>query len=139
MTASVALDDSDYRAVLDLKYRYCRFVDAHDWEALRGLFTADAVFELPVWDQPLRRDDAITAYAQRMSDVDSIHVVMMPLVERIGEEVLSVEWRMEDRLELGDSAVHGFGRYEDTCVREGGEWKIASLRLVRSRRHVSPR
>lgn len=133
------LDEADYRAVLELKFRYCRLVDAHDWEGLRALFTVDSSFELPVSNRAMPRDEAIAVYADRMRDIESIHVVAMPLVQALGEDLVSVEWRMEDRLYLADSTVHGFGRYEDTCVREAGEWIFASLRLVRTRREVGPR
>ncbi|GAA3007672.1 hypothetical protein GCM10010461_17410 [Microbacterium aurantiacum] len=133
------VDEADYRAVLDLKFRYCRLVDAHDWEGLRALFTVDATFDLPLWDHVMSRDEAMAAYADRMRSVESIHVVSMPLVEVLGEDRVSVEWHMEDRLYLADSTVQGFGRYEDTCVREAGQWKFASLRLVRLRRESTSR
>lgn len=133
------VDEADYRAVLDLKFCYCRLVDAHDWTGLRALFTEDASFDLPDGDRVMSRDEAMAAYADRMRGVESIHVVSMPLVKVLGEDRVSVEWRMEDRLYLADSTVHGFGRYEDTCVLEAGQWKFASLRLVRIRRQSTRR
>lgn len=129
-----ALGYADFRAILELKYRYCRLVDDQDWASLIELFTPDATLDVPVWRAPKPREAAISAYADHMDQIKSIHTVSMPVMVVETSDVVSVEWRMEDRLFSANAVVHGFGRYEDRCARVDGEWKISRLRLVRSRR-----
>jgi hypothetical protein len=42
-------------------------------------------------------------------------------------------WAMEDIVEFTEGLLHGYGHYHETYRKVGGSWKIATLRLTRTR------
>ena len=41
----------DREAIKETKARYCRFLDAHDWEGFRSIFVGDCTYEVAGFDQ----------------------------------------------------------------------------------------
>ena len=81
--------------IRNLKARYFRFLDSHDWAGFRGLLTDDVVFAAPrpLGDGPgpggmfARAEDIVCADAviawvsQSLEHVHSAHIGYMPEIE----------------------------------------------------------
>ncbi len=139
----------DIEAIKQLKARYFRFMDGKDWEGYRGLFTDDVVFDLrggmapstlaDEYDEPpLVGPDAAVAFIRNgLQHAESAHQGFMPEIELTGPDSARGIWGMTDVIRAPEGApfrsIHGYGHYHETYRKEGGEWRIASLRLTRLR------
>jgi ketosteroid isomerase-like protein len=130
----------DWLAITEIKARYCRFADSHDWERYAECFTEDVVFDFSAMDGPRiqGRDLVITVIRESMEHSRSAHHVHNPEM-RFDEEGADVIWAMQDRVEwiTGPSPYPGFrghvgmGHYHERYVkRPDGGWRIKSVKLV---------
>ncbi|CAN5327423.1 nuclear transport factor 2 family protein [soil metagenome] len=116
------------------KARYCYTLDSRDWAGFGALMTDDV--ELDVSDGTgvpviTGRDSAVEMIRSSLTNAKSAHQVHTPLIELDGDEA-QVIWAMQDRVVWENGpALTGYGHYHERWVRNGGEWKIASLRLTR--------
>lgn len=122
-----------YVAISQVKARYCRTLDAKDWEAFTELFTEDFEWEGPGVEPIKGRDKVIAFIRASVSDARTCHQVHVPEIELHGDEA-QVVWAMQDRNTWdpphhGISTQRGFGQYFERYVRENGEWKIAAQQL----------
>jgi SnoaL-like domain len=125
----------DWRAICELKARYCRLMDTKDWEGWRELFSED--YELDVSQEsgvaPIRgREAALDWVLSHIRGATTAHQVHTPEIKINGDEAEGV-WAMQDRLVFGPQgpSITGFGHYHERYVRLAGQWKIARLRLTR--------
>ncbi len=132
----------DWRAICELKARYCRFMDTKDWDRYRALFTED--YELDVSQEsgipPIKgRDAAIEAVLSHIRHAVTAHQVHNPEITIDGDEAHGI-WALQDRVIFGPGgpSISGFGHYHERYVRQDGQWKIASLRLTRLHIDVAP-
>jgi hypothetical protein len=129
----------DYKAICDVKARYCRFLDTKDWAAYTDLFTED--FELdtsPAGGAPLirGREAAVENIRSAVEHAQTAHQVHQPEM-RIEGDVAHVVWAMQDRVIwapdraalLKERAHTGYGQYHERYERRGGRWRIAALQL----------
>jgi hypothetical protein len=125
-----------------LKARYFRFVDTQNWNALRTVFTADAVIEVPeALPKSLDLDDAMGFFKAALQGAVSVHFGHMPEIDVLGAATAKAIWPMDDRIywppdkatELGYSQLRGFGHYHETYGRADGDWRIEHMRLTRLR------
>jgi len=129
-----AIDFADWRAICENKARYCRFLDSKDWDSFTALFTED--LELDVSDGtgvPIiqGRTEAIAMVRSSVETAKTAHQVHNPEMTREGDDV-KVVWAMQDRVVWSEAqALTGYGHYHETWRQEGGEWKIATLKLTR--------
>ena len=132
----------DIRAV---KARYCRFLDAKDWDGFAGLFTVDAVMDVreDTGNEPITGVPAIVAQVRFAVDhASTSHQVHTPEITLTGPDTASGVWAMQDRVVWqegksplpGIASITGYGQYHESYQREGAAWKISALRL--SRFHV---
>ncbi len=130
-------------AIKQLKARYFRCLDTHDWEGLAEVFAPNA--ELDVRDDAgdergiLRgREEIVGRIRSAMALARSVHHGHMPEIEITGPTTARGIWAMEDRVEFpgteGRSGFHGAGHYTETYEVVGGRWRIATSRLTRLRR-----
>lgn len=128
-----------------VKARYCRYLDTKDWDGFAGLFTAEAEMDVTedTGQPPITGTEAIVAQVRFAVDhARSSHQVHTPEIAIAGPDTASAVWAMSDRVIWtegkspipGVASITGYGQYHETYRREGGAWKIASLRL--SRFHV---
>ena len=130
-----------------LKARYFRCLDEKTWEALRDIFTPDAILDVrggmeenPVvadFGEPIRGVDAIVAFfGSRLASVTTVHAGHSAEIDVVSVTEASGVWGMADVLRPpagGPFALfRGFGRYHETYRNEGGGWRIATLRLTRT-------
>lgn len=123
-----------YAAITMVKARYCRVLDAKDWDAYADLFTADLEFLMPSTPPIYGRDAAMAFVRASIGTARTVHQVHLPEIELHGDEA-RVIWAMQDRNTWdpprnGVSTQRGYGQYHERYVRRDGAWKIASLRLV---------
>ena len=116
------------------KARYCYTLDARDWAGFAELMVDDVVLDVsdgtgvPV---VTGRDAAVEMIRSSLTGAKSAHQVHTPLIE-LDAEGADVIWAMQDRVVWeGGPALTGYGHYHERWVRQGGEWKLASLRLTR--------
>jgi hypothetical protein len=117
------------------KARYCYTLDTRDWAGFGELMTDDV--ELDVSDGATGvpvitgRDAAVDMIRSSLTNARTAHQVHTPLIELNGDEA-QVIWAMQDRVMWENGpALTGYGHYHERWVRQGGQWKIASLRLTR--------
>lgn len=131
MNSPISFDD--WRAICEGKAKYCRFLDTRDWDSYTALFTED--LEMDVSDAtgvPVihGRAEAIAMVRASIETAKTAHHVHSPEMTREGDAV-KVIWAMQDRVIWEDRALTGYGHYHETWVEQGGEWRIASLKLTR--------
>jgi len=128
-----------------LKARYCRFLDAKDWEGFAELFTKDAVMDVreDTGNPPITGIADILAQVRfAVIDAASSHQVHSGEITLDGVDAAQGVWAMQDRVVWkpgkspipGIASITGYGQYHESYRREGGVWKIEALRL--SRFHV---
>ncbi len=121
-------------AISQVKARYCRTLDAGDWEAFSGLFTEDLVLEVPGVEPIHGRDNAVAFIKSALENATTAHHVHAPEIELHGDEA-RVVFAMQDRNTWGEPGKggriqRGYGQYHERYVRVDGEWKIANQKLV---------
>jgi hypothetical protein len=135
----------DFEDIRTLKADYFRHLDAKRWPSLRNLFHADATFGGFPFDTG-GADEFISAVAGFLQDVESVHQGFMPRLAVTGNGVIRGIWSMQDYLTWprdsrdyrgakipGLYGIRGYGLYEEEYRHLNGRWRIAALRLVRTR------
>ncbi len=130
--------------IKQLKARYFRFLDLHQWQDLATCFTADVEmrFDGAPGSEPLvfdGRDDFINRGGTAMDKISHVHHGHMPEIELLGRDEAKGIWAMVDQVYFRSKKVFGYGHYHETYRREAdGEWRIAKLHLTRLRLDVMP-
>jgi hypothetical protein len=131
------LEMEDYRAIIELKSRYCNACDGgwdrttHDLKILGELFTEDAV-----WDGrptlPLAEGrEAILIMMQGFRDTFPfiIHNVMNPVIAIDGDNAKG-QWHAILHYRTPKGAGTSYSIYEDTFERTAAGWRIKLLRVT---------
>ncbi len=149
-------EPTDFESVEEikkLKAKYCRFADTKQWQMFHALFTDDAVLDLRAGLSldPADQDDmfAETGYLDGKESIETwtvqtadaistlVHQCHTPEIEFETETKARGIWAMEDRLQFKDGGpikeLHGFGHYHETYERTEQGWRIASVKLTRTR------
>lgn len=134
--------------IRDLKARYFRFTDTHDFEAFGALFTDDAVFEAGDYGGPLYRvaegRAAIVAQTRAMSEgAIKIHhghnaEITVETTDR-ASGFWSVEYLFFDKAASAPVCTrHAFVYYHEDYRRLEDGWRIAHVRLMTVQSLVQP-
>lgn len=128
-------------SVVDLKTRYCRWLDEKDWDRWTALFTADATMQVgPSKASAIQGRAAIRKLLTRqLKRATTHHQARDPELREDGPGRNRVVWRMKDRVETPLYLLQGAGFYEDTYVQTEAGWKIAAIRLHRSSVDLHPK
>jgi hypothetical protein len=120
--------------IKELKARYFRLLDTHQWPELANVFTSDVQFDIDS-NQHMEftgRDPFIANVSSVLAGVKHVHHGHMPEIALTGTHAAAGIWAMYDHLIYPDRIVHGYGHYHETYRLEAdGEWRIATLRLTR--------
>lgn len=127
--------------IKQLKARYFRLLDEHDWEAFAGLFTADARFDIAESSSGVRTlDDFLTALEKHLTSAVSVHHGHMPEIDIVDARTATGVWAMFDSVQPPPGSPYpvltGFGHYHEEYRREDGAWRISGLRLTRLKRET---
>ncbi len=123
----------DWRAICELKARYCRLLDSKDWDGWAGLFTEDGVLDASAAGGPrlVGRDGIRDRIRSSLEHAQSAHQVHQPEITVNGDRA-SATWAMQDRVIWpGGRQLSGFGHYHEDYVRTEKGWQIAESRLTR--------
>ncbi len=128
-------DAEPLQAVADLKSQYCQRLDAQEWDGWEDLFTEDGVMQIgPSADSAIRGRRAIRRLlATQLRGARTLHQARNPEVRDEGPDHIQVLWEMNDRVSTRLYLLEGAGFYEDKYLRTSEGWKIASVRLHRSK------
>lgn len=131
----------DIEALKQLKARYCRFLDAKDWAAWRGIFTDD--FASDTRESGGRKIDgadefiAFVRSALGKPKQVTVHQVHAPELELTSATTARGIWALEDFVRLAPGlSMHGYGHYHETYEKSGGQWRIRSSTLTRLREDI---
>jgi len=122
-----------YVAITSLKARYCRTLDAKDWDGFASCFDEDLLLQVP-GAEPIRgREQALDFIRSCLANARTVHQVHLPEFSFDGDEA-QVIWAMQDRNTWdpprnGVATQRGYGQYHERYVRTPDGWKIASQRL----------
>ena len=132
-------------AIKQLKARYFRLMDTHDWAGFRDLFTEDAFFDVRgaleekpdvSGQEPITGADAITDYVRAGIDpIASAHYGHMPEIEILSDDHARGIWALADilRTPTGEPfrLFRGYGHYHEEYRKADGRWRIARLTITR--------
>jgi hypothetical protein len=124
----------DEAAIVNLQHQYGYYLDQHNWDALVELFAENASFESGqqgVYNGKASIRNALNQYGSQglvKGEVDE-HILLQPYVS-VAADGQSAKARV-DQLGLqgnaGQSAEWTQGIYENSFVKENGQWRIQTL------------
>ncbi|GCD91148.1 nuclear transport factor 2 family protein [Nocardioides sp. LS1] len=125
-------DLEDRFAICELKTRYFRAVDSHDWSLLESLFVPDATFS--TGGAPHSGAARWTEHVSKfMGDTWSAHHGHTPEISLDGD-VASAIWPMVGYLlRHSGSGYAQYGHYAETYQRTSDGWRISSLAVRHQR------
>jgi hypothetical protein len=135
------IDDScaDYRALEQLKARYCRTLDVKDWESFRAVFTDDFVSDTSLSGGTLIEgaDEFVAFVRKALAKAVTVHQVQQPEIELTSPTSASGVWAMLDVVRFKPGlTMHGFGHYLETYEKLDGQWRIKKSKLTRLREEI---
>ncbi|HTZ07521.1 MAG TPA: nuclear transport factor 2 family protein [Acidimicrobiales bacterium] len=124
------MDLEEIEAIRQLKYRYFRFLDTKQFEALGELLTEDATTAYQSGELCQTGRDAVVAFLEEsLGDpgIVTMHNGHHPEIVGTGPGRASGTWYLEDRVIVPaqDFELHGTALYGDRYVKEGDAWRIA--------------
>jgi hypothetical protein len=137
MTALLEID-----AIKHLKARYCRCLDAKDWDAWRELFDDGftSVIAGAGGRQTVGADDFIL-YVRRTigkSSQPSVHQVYAPDITLTSATTATGVWALHDVVRLIPAVtLRGHGHYHETYEKIEGHWRIKTSTVTRLREDVT--
>lgn len=125
----------DIESLKSLKARYFRAMDTKDWKLLSSCFTDDLVadFRAAPGMMVRGRDEYVLQLTEILREATTVHHGHMPEITIVDANSASGVWSMEDIVKLPKLFVQGWGHYHETYRKEGGVWRISSIRLTRLR------
>ena len=137
-TDVTAADLSEILAIRQLKARYCRLLDAKDWQGWRGVFADEFVMDLSqAGGAVVQGGDAFVAYTRKNVGKPSqitVHQVHAPEIELTSATTAQGVWALNDIVRFAPGlTMNGYGHYQETYEKRDGTWLIMSSKLTRLR------
>ena len=136
----------DYKAIIELKYKFGRTADAKDWAGFREVFHSEGLFDFGGGYTVEGGDAFVTEVAKQLENGRSLHRFIMPEINILSATEATGEWVLNDYIEwTPDPATGerrgfmGFARENDTYRKIDGTWKITSWRCRYERMDPLPR
>lgn len=131
----------EIEAIKRLKARYCRLLDAKDWEAWREVFADDLLSDTSTaGGKVIRGADEFVAFTRknlRKPSQVTAHQVHAPEIELKSQTTAHGVWALEDVVRLAPGVnLRGYGHYHETYEKIDGRWRIKSSRLTRLREDI---
>jgi hypothetical protein len=142
MTQEKTVDLVHIEDIKRLKSRYCRYIDSKQWDRLKKLFTPDLQLE---GFTIIGTNGSMFAaeLAQRLEVAMTAHHCHTPEIKLTGRDAAEGVWAMMDLIEWphpvdlknfsGATGFYGTGFYEERYRWDNGQWRIAFMRLMRTR------
>jgi len=129
-----------------LKYRYARFLDTKEWDALAALFVEEATTSYSGGQLSYEGRDAIIGFLKQVlgsTEVLTTHFMGQPEIELTGPTSAKGTWALRDLVIFPEPppgmSVRGASFYEDEYVKVGGEWRFKHTGYRRVWEEMSPR
>ena len=131
----------DIESIKQLKARYCRYLDAKDWDAWREIFADDFLSDTAeAGGKVIRGADEFVAFTRKRLAKPShatAHQVHAPEIELTSATTARGVWALEDVVRLAPGInLRGYGHYHETYQKVDGQWRITSSKLTRLREDV---
>ncbi|GAA1538628.1 nuclear transport factor 2 family protein [Nocardioides humi] len=123
----------DVEAIRQLKARYFRHVDAHEFDEVADLFWPDAqVRATSAMSGPA--GEFVASLRELSARLTTFHAGHMPEIAVLPDGTATGRWSMSFHMqwtgEAGLEAAQGYRLYEDTYRKVDGEWRIAGMRIT---------
>jgi SnoaL-like domain len=142
----------EIESIKQLKFRYLRAVDTHDWPLMETLFADDATVWLGGGKYSHSGIADIMNFFKTLvtPSMISSHIAVHPEIEIKGPSEASGIWRLVDSVFFlegnaavgagieGGEALSGAGYYYDDYVKTTGGWKIQTTGYVRIYETIEP-
>ena len=131
----------EIEAIKQLKARYCRFLDAKDWTAWRGIFADDFLSDTAeAGGKVIRGADEFVAFTRKRLEKPShatAHQVHAPEIELTSPTTARGcgRWRMWFGWRLGSTSAATAITHE-TYEKADGQWRMTSSKLTRLREDI---
>jgi bile-acid 7alpha-dehydratase len=123
----------DIEAIKKLKAKYWRCVDRKLWDEMNQVFTEEATADYGPKSK-LKGRQAIVQFLKSSLGADSVitsHVGQRPEIELTSESTATGMWWLNDYIVMQpNTRRRGYAFYEDEYVKEDGQWKMKSTKLV---------
>ena len=123
----------DIEAIKKLKAKYWRCVDRKLWDEMNQVFTEEATADYGPKSK-LKGRQAIVQFLKSSLGADSVitsHVGQRPEIELTSESTATGMWWLNDYIVMQpNTRWRGYAFYEDEYVKEDGQWKMKSTKLV---------
>jgi hypothetical protein len=131
----------EIESIKQLKARYCRHLDAKDWEAWRGVFADDFVSDTSeAGGEVIVGADKFLAYIKKTLGKASqvtVHQVHAPEVELTSATTARGTWALNDIVRLLPAlTLNGYGHYHETYEKSDVQWRIKTSKLTRLREDI---
>jgi uncharacterized protein (TIGR02246 family) len=124
----------DIEAIRQLKARYFRCMDTKDWDAMRRVFTDDAVIDTTASGGNViaGADEFMSFLRGTLAGVITAHHGHTPEITLTSASTASGIWALQDMLIWPDgSRMDGYGHYHDAYEKIGNTWLIRTSTLTR--------
>lgn len=141
----MTIDDLPHiEAIKQLKARYCRLIDSRAWDQLADLFIEDATFEgFKIVSADVDVAGFVAQLRGALQGSLTVHHCHMPEIKLTGSDAAVGIWAMTDVVEWPEARAVpvaamakgfvGYGFYEERYQHTARGWRIASMRLARTR------
>jgi hypothetical protein len=131
----------EIEALKQLKARYCRLLDAKDWQAWREIFADDFISDTSkAGGKFIEGADEFVAFTRsklKRQSQATAHQVHAPELELTSGSTARGIWALEDVVRLAPGInLRGYGHYHETYEKIGAQWVIKSSTLTRLREDV---
>jgi hypothetical protein len=146
-------DFLEIREIEQLKYRYMRAVDTHDWDLMGRCFAEDADVWYGEGMYAFKGRENILGFFRSViiPSFISSHIALHPEITLTGPTTAKGIWRLQDIVHFtaanpeakesdikGGEKMEGAAYYYDDYTRIGGEWVIQRTGYVRIFESMSP-
>lgn len=130
--------------IKQLKYRYLRLLDQHEFDEMRTVLTPDATARYSDGKYSFDGADAIIAFLKESMGSEqflSSHACHHPEITLHGDGTASGIWKLEDQVIIGeyDLALRGAAFYYDDYVKTDDGWRIKTTGYRRIYEEMHPR
>jgi SnoaL-like domain len=132
---------AEIEAIKRLKARYCRHLDAKDWQAWRDVFADDFVSDTTeAGGELIEGADEFISFIRRTLGKRSqptVHQVHAPEIELISPSTATGVWALNDVVRLAPGLnLQGYGHYHEKYEKIAGQWRIKTSKLTRLREDI---
>lgn len=142
-----------YKAIQEVKSKYCRLMDTKQWQDWGKLFAEDIYMDVsddvtsdlgnPI---VVGRDAVVALVSGMVGNAITVHQVHSPEIDFSSDSTADVIWAMSDVVVWPEGvtppdptiqSLEGYGHYHEIYKCIDGEWKIAKLKLTRLYRKIN--